>query len=195
MNFILIGYHTYGIGTYFPKALLFDYHSLKYIHSFIRYAIMPFFKLKHICITIVNKQTYITEWYIVWSANNSLVSDRSTVTDVSWSCDSTKNTALNHQNISVYILFPVVLYQYCETWKYTGAVKRFWLRIITSICLAVVPSVCELVFRPVPSYSRCYYCTESVHELVYINTLRTGLLNCLNARSRGLTFRHRASCI
>ena len=29
----------------------------------------------------------------------------------------------------------------------------------------------------------------------HINTLRTGLLNCLNARSRGLTFRHRASCI
>ena len=29
----------------------------------------------------------------------------------------------------------------------------------------------------------------------YSNTLRTGLLNCLNARSRGLTCRHRASCI
>ena len=29
----------------------------------------------------------------------------------------------------------------------------------------------------------------------HFNTLRTGLLNCLNARSRGLTFRHRASCI
>ena len=28
-----------------------------------------------------------------------------------------------------------------------------------------------------------------------LNTLRTGLLNCLNARSRGLTFRHRESCI
>ena len=28
-----------------------------------------------------------------------------------------------------------------------------------------------------------------------INTLRTGLLNCLNTRSRGLSFRHRASCI
>ena len=28
-----------------------------------------------------------------------------------------------------------------------------------------------------------------------LNTLRTGLLNYLNARSRGLTFRHRASCI
>ena len=27
------------------------------------------------------------------------------------------------------------------------------------------------------------------------NTLRTGFLNCLNARSRGLTFRHRASSI
>jgi hypothetical protein len=29
----------------------------------------------------------------------------------------------------------------------------------------------------------------------FINTLRAGLLNCLNARSRGLSFRHRASCI
>jgi hypothetical protein len=29
----------------------------------------------------------------------------------------------------------------------------------------------------------------------YFNTLRTGLLNCLNARSRSLNFRHRASCI
>jgi len=28
-----------------------------------------------------------------------------------------------------------------------------------------------------------------------VNTLRTELLNCLNASSRGLTFRHRASCI
>jgi len=28
-----------------------------------------------------------------------------------------------------------------------------------------------------------------------LNTLRTGLLNCLNARSRGLIFRHRASSI
>ena len=32
-------------------------------------------------------------------------------------------------------------------------------------------------------------------ELADVNTLRTGLSNCLNARSRGLTFRHRASCI
>ena len=30
---------------------------------------------------------------------------------------------------------------------------------------------------------------------IQLNTLRTGLLNCLNARSRGLTFRHRAFCI
>jgi hypothetical protein len=32
-------------------------------------------------------------------------------------------------------------------------------------------------------------------KLQNINTLRTGLSNCLNARFRGLTFRHRASCI
>ena len=30
--------------------------------------------------------------------------------------------------------------------------------------------------------------------LIYFNTLTTGLLNCLNARSPGITFRHRASC-
>ena len=34
-----------------------------------------------------------------------------------------------------------------------------------------------------------------ISRLDAVNTLRTGLLNCLNARSRGLTFRHRASCI
>jgi len=35
----------------------------------------------------------------------------------------------------------------------------------------------------------------SVKVLGRINTLRTGLWICLNARSRGLAFRHRASCI
>ena len=35
----------------------------------------------------------------------------------------------------------------------------------------------------------------AIVSLYGINTLRTGLLNCLNARSRGLNFRHRASSI
>ena len=39
------------------------------------------------------------------------------------------------------------------------------------------------------------FCGKTVICTKIINTLRTGLLNCLNARSRGLTFRHRASCI
>ena len=34
-----------------------------------------------------------------------------------------------------------------------------------------------------------------LQQVNIVNTLRTGLVNCLNARSRGLTFRHRASCI
>ena len=38
------------------------------------------------------------------------------------------------------------------------------------------------------------YLEVSFHS-VLLNTLRTGPLNSLNARSRGLTFRHRASCI
>ena len=36
---------------------------------------------------------------------------------------------------------------------------------------------------------------DSPPPSVAINTLRMGLLNCLNARSRGLIFRQRASCI
>ena len=36
---------------------------------------------------------------------------------------------------------------------------------------------------------------SKVQRQFVLNTLRTGLLNCLNARSRGLTFRHLASCI
>jgi len=39
------------------------------------------------------------------------------------------------------------------------------------------------------------HCLQTAVLRVLFNTLRTGLLNCLNARSRGLTFRHRASCI
>ena len=39
------------------------------------------------------------------------------------------------------------------------------------------------------------YFTFTHWPFVRFNTLRTGLLNCLNARSRGLTFRHRASCV
>ena len=37
--------------------------------------------------------------------------------------------------------------------------------------------------------------TAAIERSALVNTLRTGLLNCLNARSRSLTFRHRASCI
>ena len=52
-----------------------------------------------------------------------------------------------------------------------------------------------------PHKSRYYFILsprklqDSSVIFVTLNTLRTGLLNCLNARSRGLTFRHRASCI
>ena len=42
------------------------------------------------------------------------------------------------------------------------------------------------------NYKRQQLCLLPYHLL---NTLRTGLLNCLNARSRGLIFRHRASCL
>ena len=43
-----------------------------------------------------------------------------------------------------------------------------------------------------PNFAQILHSCAPYHPF---NTLRTGLLNCLNARSRGLTFRHRASCI
>ena len=70
-----------------------------------------------------------------------------------------------------------------------------------------IKSLCSLIPR---SYQHAYLCSlgkkclrfaewtslylEEYYE-VNLNTLRKGLLNCLNARSRGLNFRHRASCI
>ena len=56
-----------------------------------------------------------------------------------------------------------------------------------------------------PTHDKCYSRIKVSQEIynklispdnvTVLNTLRTGLLNCLNARSQGLTFRHRASCI
>ena len=54
---------------------------------------------------------------------------------------------------------------------------------------------CRKVLVSTPFSGHTAEKSESVVAIQYINTLRTGLLNCLNARSRGLTFRHRASCI
>ena len=39
------------------------------------------------------------------------------------------------------------------------------------------------------------YASLIITRSFLLNTLRTGILNCLKARSRGLNFKHRASCI
>ena len=59
------------------------------------------------------------------------------------------------------------------------------------------PKLCKLVFcYDLPlNVAYCAWSFEFTTYLYVLNTLRTGLLNCLNARSRGLTFRHRASSI
>ena len=59
------------------------------------------------------------------------------------------------------------------------------------VCCASMrlPSECSFQTEFRDYSERLYVCGELV------NTLRTGLLNCLNARSRGLNFRHRASCV
>ena len=58
-----------------------------------------------------------------------------------------------------------------------------FLLIETSLCQNEMQIMAENTYMP------------GILQLHSLNTLRTGLLNCLNARSRGLTFRHRASCI
>ena len=53
----------------------------------------------------------------------------------------------------------------------------------------------ELIPRKDMCLSLHWHCERKVLFISKFNTLRTGLLNCLNARSRGLNFRHRASSI
>jgi hypothetical protein len=56
------------------------------------------------------------------------------------------------------------------------------------------PSQCHLHRKSLPHNALFWWrCITALSN--YINTLRKRLLNCLNARSRGLTFRHRASSI
>ena len=92
-----------------------------------------------------------------------------------------------------FVIFPC---RWGRLWLFVGTlVRKYWeaerhccnwqlrwagLIYNTSTCLLRVMRVCELQNNSVRAF---------------FNTLRTGLLNCLNARSRGLTFRHRASCI
>jgi len=66
------------------------------------------------------------------------------------------------------------------------------------ICVLCVSENKQRLF-PYTALTDWFYYRDGVYLLRgtdwIFNTLRTGLLNCLNARSRGLTFRHRASCI
>ena len=55
--------------------------------------------------------------------------------------------------------------------------------------------VCERTVQVLTDSKLISLLTWIVEYTPILNTVRTGLLNCLNARSRGLSFRHRASCI
>ena len=72
----------------------------------------------------------------------------------------------------------------------TSAVRTFGVGTFTNIsdkCLCTDSSCWVTCLRQTNTHTMLH---------TFLNTLRTtGLLNCLNARSRGLTFRHRASCI
>ena len=74
--------------------------------------------------------------------------------------------------------------KHCQMKRLDYSCSEFYnyKRTYITILFALVYVDCRFVFIDVVSNGR-------------VNTLRTGLLNFLNARSRGLTFRHRASCI
>ena len=61
------------------------------------------------------------------------------------------------------------------------------------LCLPHTPDI-PILFTAIPQHIiiSLIHCSRYT---ALLNTLRAGLLNCLNARSQGLTFRHRASCI
>jgi hypothetical protein len=72
----------------------------------------------------------------------------------------------------------------------------------TACVLKSISSPISLTTDPFsPTISRSWLSVHKLHifrvsdKWTFLNTLRTGLLNCLNARSLGLTFRHRAFCI
>ena len=74
-------------------------------------------------------------------------------------------------------------------------------KMCSSLSLSYFYIKCQVVINSVQIYIRPTLDLSTVSEpaalktLISLNTLRKGHLNCLNARSRGLTFRHRASCI
>ena len=67
----------------------------------------------------------------------------------------------------------------------------------STVCYISSPSLSESLFllSSLILYGNLIIWQETSRFLWYLNTSRTGLLNCLNARSRGINFRHRASSI
>ena len=96
-------------------------------------------------------------------------------------CSSATTHWTQYRYGSLCIQFPFLIFYICIFWRpYTDTWKwnsRYEVLRIPNLCTA-----------------EYWLLKESARTLLF-NTLRTGLLNCLNARSRGLTFRHRASCI
>ena len=94
-----------------------------------------------------------------------------------------------------------------ESNKSTGVVGGggafFWLRNFKQqawrkmwlLSMKYIPRAYLCVFAHLPFAMLMLIFGGYILIVDRLNTLKTGLLNCLNARSRGLTFRHRASCI
>ena len=74
------------------------------------------------------------------------------------------------------------------------SVTKYILRSPTNICVVLSLGHAHATFLT-PRILTFFLDLGEKHVHLRLNTLRTGLLNCLNARSWGLTFRHRASCI
>ena len=72
--------------------------------------------------------------------------------------------------------------------------RRHRMGLNGSYFSCVCVCVCVCLEMTMVEYASEGFCGRPVLSDA-LNTLRTGLLNFLSARSRGLTFRHRASCI
>ena len=73
--------------------------------------------------------------------------------------------------------------------------KEQYIQRRDRVCAQLHFNICKEIGVKLTTNTGMTMYSKSVATSREVNTLRTGLLNCLNARSRGLTFRHRASCI
>jgi len=100
------------------------------------------------------------------------------------------------QYSTLFIITLLLTLSYNSTYQYF-AYNIFNPKFSSHLLLEINAKKCLAVMSCTSELQHCWDETflVSTGSNSQLNTLRMGLLNCLSARSQGLNFRHRASCI